>query len=154
MTEETRRIPLSLQAIFLASNRGQDVDVPPPGNLAIRMFQSMFHRPLRRRLLRHVKPMATNEKITTTIRSNSNATKKPMCVVDQQCDDQIEKSRSLVQASARRSDAMTAAGSVGSEKSNEDLFYCSPQVIKRKLRLKSLVSITLMKHCQSLQKVI
>ena len=38
------RIPLELQAVFLASNRGEEVHTPPPGNVAFRMFQSIFHR--------------------------------------------------------------------------------------------------------------
>jgi hypothetical protein len=38
------RIPLELQAVFLASNRGEEVHTPPPGNIAFRMFQSIFQR--------------------------------------------------------------------------------------------------------------
>ena len=38
------RIPLALQAVFLASNRGEEVHTPPPGKVAFRMFQSMFQR--------------------------------------------------------------------------------------------------------------
>lgn len=38
------RIPVALQAVFLASNRGEEVNTPPPGNVAFRMFQSMFQR--------------------------------------------------------------------------------------------------------------
>jgi hypothetical protein len=36
------RIPVSLQAVFLASNRGQEVNKPPPGNMASRVFSSVF----------------------------------------------------------------------------------------------------------------
>jgi len=39
------RIPLALQAVFLASNRGKEVDKPPPEKLAARTF---FRSVLRR----------------------------------------------------------------------------------------------------------
>ena len=53
MPSERRRIPLTLQAVFVASNRGRRVNSPPPGNVAIRMFRYIFphspsHRTLRR----------------------------------------------------------------------------------------------------------
>ena len=32
------RIPLALQAVFLASNRGEEVHIPPPGKVANRIF--------------------------------------------------------------------------------------------------------------------
>ena len=42
--ESHGRIPLALQAVFLAGNRGEEVHVPPPGNAAFRVFQTMFSR--------------------------------------------------------------------------------------------------------------
>ena len=44
MKQSNGRIPLELQAVFLASNRGEEVHTPPPGNVAFRMFQSIFQR--------------------------------------------------------------------------------------------------------------
>jgi hypothetical protein len=38
------RIPVALQAVFLASNRGQEVHKPPPGNVASRVFSQFFGR--------------------------------------------------------------------------------------------------------------
>lgn len=38
MTMNTSRIPLSLQAVFLASNRGKDVHKPPPEKVATKTF--------------------------------------------------------------------------------------------------------------------
>lgn len=38
------RIPVGLQAVFLASNRGQEVHKPPPGNVASRVFSQFFGR--------------------------------------------------------------------------------------------------------------
>lgn len=40
-TERRQRIPLALQAIFVASNRGEKVDKPPPG-LANRRFRGIL----------------------------------------------------------------------------------------------------------------
>jgi hypothetical protein len=41
MTKQSR-IPIALQVVFLASNRGEEVHAPPPGNIAFRMFKSIF----------------------------------------------------------------------------------------------------------------
>lgn len=38
------RIPSTLQTVFLASNRGKEVNRPPPGQVAHRMFARMFGR--------------------------------------------------------------------------------------------------------------
>ena len=36
--QSTSRIPLALQAIFLTSNRGKDVNTPPPQKVAFKTF--------------------------------------------------------------------------------------------------------------------
>jgi nucleoside diphosphate kinase len=42
MLNQNSRIPVALQAVFLESNRGHEVNTPPPGNIAIRVFKSFF----------------------------------------------------------------------------------------------------------------
>lgn len=39
--ESKLRIPVALQAVFLASNRGEDVHQPPPGRVASRVFRGL-----------------------------------------------------------------------------------------------------------------
>lgn len=36
--ERSERIPVELQAVFLASNRGEEVHTPPPNSIAFRYF--------------------------------------------------------------------------------------------------------------------
>jgi hypothetical protein len=36
------RLPAALQAVFLASNRGEEVNTPPPRNLAFKVFSRML----------------------------------------------------------------------------------------------------------------
>lgn len=40
--KQRNRVPASLQTVFLASNRGLDVCIPPPGNIAARAFKSIL----------------------------------------------------------------------------------------------------------------
>jgi hypothetical protein len=42
------RIPASLQAVFLASNRGNEVNTPPPRNVAFTTFSNILNRKSRR----------------------------------------------------------------------------------------------------------
>jgi hypothetical protein len=39
VTQTTGRVPATLQNVFLASNRGIDVDIPPPLRVANKVFQ-------------------------------------------------------------------------------------------------------------------
>ena len=43
---ETERIPVAFQAVFLASNRGKEVNEPPPGCIASKSFKpkSLWNR--------------------------------------------------------------------------------------------------------------
>jgi hypothetical protein len=144
MNPEKRRIPLALQAVFVASNRGQDVDVPPPGNVAIRVFQSIFRRPRRRQISRGV---TINDYSDDTI----GPTKPPASY--QQCETshwngEIETPRSsrdvyveFPSASSQESNATTIDCSIDSE----DNLYISPKKYIAKPKIKSMVSIIMLK---------
>jgi hypothetical protein len=63
-------VPLALQAVFLASNRGQEVHKPPPGGLANKVFR--FRNP-RQWFLRNqkIKRAKTNEERTSETASDT-----------------------------------------------------------------------------------
>ena len=81
------RIPLALQNIFLQSNRGEEVHVPPPKNIASRIFRTLTfrggrrhhthmkpnkHRSLRRSMKHPISVSSTNlDHTTTTTTTNS-----------------------------------------------------------------------------------
>ena len=80
------RIPLALQNIFLQSNRGEEVHVPPPKNIASRIFRTLTcrggrrhhthmkpnkHRSLRRSMKHPISVSSTNLDHTTTTTTNS-----------------------------------------------------------------------------------
>jgi hypothetical protein len=83
MTNQNCRVPIALQEVFLASNRGQEVHTPPPGNIAMRVFKSIFQRgrtsnrtnSYKRSFRFTVKKNHSNEgkerTITTSVRSNN-----------------------------------------------------------------------------------
>jgi hypothetical protein len=57
------RIPASLQAIFLASNRGNEVNTPPPRNAAFKIFP--YIRNLKSRRHHYEKQGSKKVKLTT-----------------------------------------------------------------------------------------
>lgn len=162
MPSERRRVPLSLQAVFVASNRGQYVNSPPPGNVAIRVFQSIFKRPLSHRFSRRTYKYvdsATKKEVGLIIPSSTNEVlHKPISHHQQQTDHNDNKcetscsniemeiprqSRDLYvnypSASYRSSNATTIACSVDSEDLNYDNLYSSPVKYKAKVSIKALV---------------
>ena len=164
MNTEKRRVPLTLQEIFVASNRGQEIDVPPPGNVAIRVFQSIFHRPIGRQISRREKHTEkVNEKgvSSTAYSSDGDGLSKPACYqltavscADQRCSiEDIETPRptrdeyvEFPSANSGRSNATTIACSIDSEESNDDNLYFSPKKYKTKPKIKSMVSFPTLQH--------
>jgi hypothetical protein len=57
------RIPASLQAVFLASNRGNEVNTPPPRNVAFKIFP--FIRNLKSRRHHYAKQDSKKVKLYT-----------------------------------------------------------------------------------------
>ena len=59
------RIPAELQAIFLASNRGEEVHKPPPSKSAFRVFKSAFKAGINRLKVRKDKKAARSASISS-----------------------------------------------------------------------------------------
>ena len=59
---EEERIPVALQAVFLASNRGKEVNEPPPGRIASKSFKtkSLWNRLSPRRKSKSISIPAEN----------------------------------------------------------------------------------------------
>lgn len=69
------RVPVELQAVFLASNRGQEVNKPPPGRLANRVFTLRNPRKWfwNRRGKKSKKAKAMEEKTSETATSGTSS---------------------------------------------------------------------------------
>jgi hypothetical protein len=158
MQSERRRVPLSLQAVFVASNRGQNINAPPPGNVAIRVFQSIFRHPFSHRFYRRTKYTESTAKkeLDTTIQSGeSKVLNKPTSYHQQQTEDKSHQCESSCgnneteshrpfcvnypSASSRSSNTTTIACSVDSEELNHNILYLSPVKYKKKISIKALV---------------
>jgi hypothetical protein len=159
LSSERQRVPLSLQALFLASNRGQIINSPPPGNVAIRVFRSIFHRTISNRSSRRTICIdaTTNIELGTTIQSSATMIlHKPTSYCQPQTDHngnqseprssnyEIETPHASQSAfvdylsvrSGSSNGTRSIARIVDSEEINYDNLYSSPVKYKTKLSIK------------------
>jgi hypothetical protein len=59
------RIPASLQAVFLASNKGQEVNTPPPRNVAFKTFSYILN--LKSKRQQHTKQGSKKANVSTSV---------------------------------------------------------------------------------------
>lgn len=136
-TTDKRHTPHSFQTFDVARNCNHEIDMAK-GNVAIRMFQSIFHRSLCRYTSHHVK--RTNPTATTG-RNTTNQSTGITELYHEQCrNNKIESCSPThkVEKNLRYCNRTTISFGLDNGEMNHDNLYVSPVTYRRKLSIKGL----------------
>ena len=139
MNTDKRRAQHSLQKFVVARNCDREVDMSK-GNVANRVFQSIFHRSLCRSMSHHVH--RTNPTATTGRNTTSQSTDIKDLYHEQCRNNMIEScSPSQKVENSRYCNPTTIAFGLDNGDMNHDSLYVSPVTYKRKFLIKGWVRI-------------